>query len=140
MDKLTTISSNIHLSGNIQDLKHCSAYTDIYLAENPNLVGTLTDWPNAENVVGVRLQNTKVSGNITDLAQFINTSYLWFVNTEMVGSVEELVAAFAAQGKTSGSINVDFNNGKMTYQGRTMPKGAQLEWANGVITSFPVFD
>jgi len=103
--------------------------TELIIVASPNVYGNLDKF--RDQYTAIRLQGTSISGDIAGFAKFKTAEYIWLTNTQVHGTIESLVAAFVAAGKTSGTVNLSVNGTSVTYQGRNTDKGADLIW-NGV--------
>ena len=79
--------------------------------------GNVSSFIGKSNITSLRIGalrsgiNTKITGNITDLGTLVNATTIRVAYSAVTGTCDDLAAALAAAGKTSGTVSITQANG-----------------------------
>lgn len=102
-----------------------SSLTRVDLFAIDGVSGDLSEFANVDRFIGFRIGalvsgvNTKITGSITDLGKNINATTLGVPYTSVTGTCDDLAAALASNGKTSGTVTII--DGQGTEKSFTFP-------------------
>lgn len=92
---------------------------------NKKITGSLSSFASLSTLKRLIIfGENSVIGNISDLSNNKSLEVLWFDPTSVItGAVEDLAAAQFAGGRTSGTIDILNDSGKLTYNGNVFKRG-----------------
>ena len=126
-----TSLQNLALSGipnwgkSYGDIRHLSKLTNLITLdlESTGITGDIVNLPNANSCTDLRLsstsyteRHTNVNGDITNIgSKMPNLTLLCIANTQVGGSLEDLLDAMVNAGRTSGQMTIYAQNSQVTY-------------------------
>ncbi|MBO5595789.1 MAG: hypothetical protein J6M31_01845 [Bacteroidales bacterium] len=128
---LAAFNSGVY--GDIAVFNGNTAIRNVELRRSDRIVGMIDNLSGCSALSTVDLQSTQVTGNLAALGNCVNLTKIVLSSTSVTGTVEDLVAAFNAAGKTSGSISIGFQRTGVTYNGSSV-SGTTLTWNGSNIT------
>lgn len=130
--KLTSSTSNVPIVGELHDLIGMYAATALFIeTDKPS---TTEEWGVFVNVPNFDF-NSLVSGDIVKLGKCINLTNLAFGYSHCSGTIESLIQAMRANGRTTGSMTGNsINNSDVTFNGSTANAKGTVSWTVSTIT------
>ena len=114
----TSVKATLSKLASIPTLKY------LRLGAVNDVSGNVSSFIGKSNITNLRIgalrqgDNTKITGNITDLGDLVNATEISVGYTAVVGTCDDLAAALAAAGKTSGTVSItqaDGTNKSFTF-------------------------
>jgi hypothetical protein len=115
----TTVKATLEELATISSLKSLNLYMTEAVAGSVDAFadsGQFTSFRVGAMRVGV---NSKITGSITSLGKMINATSIGVPYTSVTGTCDDLAAALAANGKTSGTVSIQSGDG--TVKSFTFP-------------------
>ena len=110
------------------------AYNDIC---NKGVTGDLSVLNNIATLTTLHLYQENVTGDIVNLGKSTSLAFLYLFGTQCYGTIESLAEAQIANGRTSGTLELN-GNGIITYNGVAIPAGfankKTITFSNGSYT------
>lgn len=123
-----------NVDGDISSLSALENVEILYL-DSTDVIGDISVLENMHSLTTLTLNGAMgLYGNISALAK-TNCNYAHLYGTQVTGSLEELVAALIANGRTSGTIRMRLPNTGITYNGMPINDYKNVSWTeDGTIT------
>lgn len=99
-------------------------------------VGNVADLAKFPKLARLRLRNKECIGDVADLGELLSLSFLELNGDGLTGKIEDMVARFRKNGKTTGSVNFGYFATSVTFNGAsmTLDSTSKLEWTASTIT------
>ena len=117
------------VSGNVEHLNKLVNLLTMDISDTGgNVFGNL-ERLHLESLTKIKISGTKITGDIAKcFKNSVNLSEMQIANSEMTGSIEGLVSALVASGKTSGEIKIPYAKvcKNITYKGESLSTSAEV--------------
>lgn len=132
IERLTSATNSTPIVGELHDL--IGMYGATTLLIDTDKPSTTEEWGVFVNVLNFDF-NSLVSGDIVKLGKCINLTNLAFGNSHCSGTIESLIQAMRANGRTTGSMTGNsINNSDVTFNGSTANAKGTVSWTVSTIT------
>lgn len=123
LETITLPKTDVHVSLSVLAQMNTLKSVNLYSCEN--VEGSVNDFADCDQYTFFRIggmrsgANTKITGDITSLGKMINATNIEVAYTSVIGTCDDLAAALALNGKTSGSVTIRDKSG--TQKSFTFP-------------------
>lgn len=111
-------TTKIKINGDITYFYNNSVSVLSLMGYEDKLFGDISKYK--DQYTELKFSNTYVSGKLSEYGKFTQLNYLWLDNTKVEGTVEELVAVFCDEGKTTGELRIRFYDSDITFDGNVL--------------------
>ena len=99
-------------------------------------VGDVADLAKFPKLARLRLRNKECIGDVANLGNLLSLTYLELNGDALTGKMEDMVARYRKNGKTSGTLSLGYLATGVSFNGNamTLDESSKLEWTASTIT------